>query len=130
MYCIEEIKDAKDFSLYQSSVFTFKNNNNNNQTNVAGEQEAVYSQFSYVLQTFVYTQVIKKEFMNSNNYRAPLFQGVSLKWSEVRERTLANFSLSDSQLCQAGFEKGMDLQKGKQNSMTVFWLADISVYVN
>lgn len=71
MYHIEQIRNAKDFSLYYSSVFTFKNNIN--QTNFAGEHEAVYSQSSYVLQRFVYVQVIKKEVMNSNNCQAGLF---------------------------------------------------------
>lgn len=30
MDCMEEIKNTKDFSLCYSSVFTFRNNNNDN----------------------------------------------------------------------------------------------------
>jgi len=52
-----------------------------------------------------------------------------LNWSEVRER-IADLSLSDFQLYQAGVEMGMDSQRRKHNSLTVFWLADVSICVD
>lgn len=46
-----------------------------------------------------------------------------MNWSELRERVLANFYLTE-------IEMGMDQQRRKENSMTVFWLANVSICVD